>query len=187
MRKIKDLKNQRFGRLIVLSLHSLIPKRGAYWLCCCDCGNQKIIRSSSLVRNSSQSCGCLQRETVSKINWKYGETSNTTRSAEYRAWCNMKNRCYNPNFIQHEDYAGRGIKICDRWLESFEHFLADVGLRPSPKHSLHRINNDGDYSSENCKWATIQEHRATEARLQYFSDEQIKQEYNKRFGTKYSK
>ena len=77
-----------------------------------------------------------------------------TKTSEYHAWSNIKARCFNPNNPRYSDWGGRGIAVCDRWKNSFENFLADMGTKPSPKHSLDRIDNDGDYSDENCKWST---------------------------------
>ncbi|HEX3141362.1 MAG TPA: hypothetical protein VHQ87_14975, partial [Rhizobacter sp.] len=74
--------------------------------------------------------------------------------AEYRAWSGMKGRCYNPASHRFSSYGGRGIVVCDRWRDSFENFFADMGLRPTPNHSLDRVNVDGPYCAENCRWAT---------------------------------
>lgn len=91
----------------------------------------------------------------------HGETKhiNGKRVAtpEYRAWQSLKNRCTNPNARDYPYYGGRGIKVCQRWLNSFENFLADMGRRPTPQHSLDRIDPDGDYEPSNCRWATKQE------------------------------
>ena len=81
-------------------------------------------------------------------------THGMSRTPEYQAWRNMKKRCFNPNTKQYSDWGGRGITVCDRWKNSFENFLADMGLKPTPKHSIDRINNDDDYCLDNCRWAT---------------------------------
>jgi hypothetical protein len=90
----------------------------------------------------------------------HGESLHKEPSPEYRAWCNMKTRCSNPNRHRSHRYVGRGISVCDRWLNSFENFLADKGRRPSPEHSFDRIDNDGDYTPENTQWATVAEQQA---------------------------
>lgn len=84
-------------------------------------------------------------------------THNQTDSPEYNTWMSMKQRCLNPNAPNYDLYGGRGIKICDRWVNSFEDFLSDMGYKPSSKHSIDRIDVNGDYEPSNCKWSTNEE------------------------------
>jgi hypothetical protein len=107
-----------------------------------------------LTEGQSRSCGCLQREAVTKSghnNRKHGEGNKTP---EYRAWAHMKDRCYNTNGKRYHEWGGRGIRISKRWLDSYANFLEDMDRRPSPKHTLHRLNNDADYSPGNCIWSS---------------------------------
>lgn len=127
--------------------------RAALWNCLCICGNHVIRSGWSLRSGESQSCGCIRRKEMSKRFKKHGHA--TGYSPEYRAWHHMKERCYNEKDKRYHDYGGRGISVCDRWMESFENFLSDMGLRPSKEHSLDRYpNNDGNYELLNCRWAT---------------------------------
>ncbi len=123
-----------------------------YWWCRCDCGTE-----GEKHFNQSGSCGCLQKEQITRRNTKHGYSPANARAPEYIAWRSMLNRCYNPNTPKYPNYGGRGIAVCDRWRHDFSAFLADVGHKPSPDHSLDRINNDMGYSPDNCRWATNSE------------------------------
>jgi hypothetical protein len=142
---------ERFGRLVVLGLHSRARNRQTKWLCRCDCGTEKAIIRSSLTSGHSRSCGCLHARSN-------GEASASGGTPEYRAWTGMIRRCTNKRDKRWVDYGGRGIAVCDRWRSSYLEFLADVGRRPTPQHSLDRFpNNDGNYEPGNVRWATAKQ------------------------------
>lgn len=122
-------------------------------LCECDCGNRKVIREYNVIKNITKSCGCLQKEQLSNRFKKH----DMTKTTEYTAWINMKYRCYNKKSLNYDNYGGRGIIVSGEWKDDFIQFYKDIGERPSKKHSIDRLDNDGDYTKDNCKWATQKE------------------------------
>lgn len=152
MTKALDLTGQRFGRLAVLRREENSRPGNTMWHCVCDCGTEKVVRGAHLTSGASTSCGCVRIERTTK----HGKSV----SPEYRAYYNMLKRCYYPADKAYPNYGGRGIQVCQAWRHSFKRFYADMGPRPSARHSVDRINVNGDYAPGNCRWAVAetQEH-----------------------------
>jgi hypothetical protein len=148
------------GRLTLISptdpLMSSSKPRGR-WLCRCACGRELKVLSQNLAlatrdaSRGSRSCGCWAREVATK----HGEAAAKRPTPEYQAWLSMKKRCYSPSNPSYADYGGRGIIVCDHWRHDFQAFLADMGRRPSPQHSLDRERGEDGYGPDNCRWADI--------------------------------
>jgi hypothetical protein len=153
LNKVKDETGNKYGRLLVIEhIGKKSKNRAHYWKCLCDCGNYSEVSGSNLRSGAVASCGCVSQEGLTATHGE-GTLRNITR--EYRIWRDMKSRCYNPKRNNYHLYGGRGITVCDRWRNSYEAFLKDMGRAPSPKHTLDRTDNSKGYSPDNCTWETM--------------------------------
>lgn len=151
---MEDLVGKTFGFLTVIGLHSASRNGlGGTWVCKCECGITRVMPGRVLKVARPHNCGCKTPELLRKRAVTHGMAGSKERAPEYRSWYAMKQRCLNPKSKQYGSYGGRGIKICQEWIDSFEKFFEVMG--PAPKgFELDRKDVDGDYEPDNCKWSS---------------------------------
>lgn len=163
MPKMIDVTGEVFGRLTVIEPIRQRGKKEIYWRCQCSCGKLTLVMAQNLREGKIQSCGCYKAERVStrlSVHRHSRIGAAQKPSPEYKAWCAMRDRCNRQNHIAYKNYGGRGIKVCSEWEASFTAFLAHIGPKPTPAHTVDRINVDGNYAPGNVRWATRKEQAA---------------------------
>jgi hypothetical protein len=189
-KRFQDLTGLKFGMVTVQSFYGIKQRskpRGSstngnsLWECLCECGKNFITQGDCLKRINHISCGCYKNQLVSLRTKTHGLSyrggHNTPFKSEYTTWVEIRQRCRNPKSTAYKNYGGRGIKICDRW-QDFENFFADMGQKPTPNHCIERIDNDGDYTPENCKWATRMEQARNTRKNIYLTIEGVKKPFS---------
>ncbi len=171
-----DLKGLKVGKLTVTNKLRSREKGHVLWSCLCECGNKVEVRAGHLKAALKKSCGCIR------------EQHRMSTKPEYISWGHMIQRCINPKDKRYQRYGGRGIKVYEKWRKSFSAFYEDMGPRPSPEHSIDRIDNNGDYEPSNCRWATREQQARNTSRtvlIEYKEEENTLKEWSVKLGISY--
>lgn len=157
MSSVRDLKGQRFGRLVVLYGTGERKSGRVVWHCRCDCGNEVDVIRRNLTGGNTKSCGCFQRERSAEVNTVHGMNRRGKRHPVYRIWTSMLTRCENPNAKGYKNYGGRGIAVCDEWHAPAVFIGWALANGWQKGLQIDRIDNDGNYEPDNCRWTTWKE------------------------------
>lgn len=176
---INDLTGKRFGNLVVIGLDTASDRRTKF-ICACDCGNVKSIRSDALLSAATTSCGCAKKK-QDAINLSKHHSHKMSGTRIYSIWQGMKGRCFNEKDARYSSYGGRGIIVCDEWKNDFTSFYNwAIGNGYSDSLTIERINNDGNYEPSNCRWATNEEqcnNRRTNIKIKIGNSERTLKEW----------
>lgn len=174
---------QKINRLTVIDGHTGVKSKARMCRCLCECGVIKEFQISNILLGKSKSCGCLSRQVTISRNKTHGKS----KSPEYAVWSRMHSRCTNPIVERYPQYGGRGIRVCTRW-NSFDSFFEDMGEMPSNRHSIGRIDNDGNYESSNCRWETKEQqanNKSTNVFIEWRGDRKTYAQWAKATGISY--